>query len=613
MTNTIEIPLNKLVPFAGNVRKTHNKAFIAELAASIKAHGLQQNLVVRKEGAKYAVVAGGQRLKALLQLAKEGDIRLTYLVPCKIANDDFDAAEISLVENVMRDDMHPADKFEAFRDLVDKGHSIADIAARFGTTETHVRQLLKLARVSPAVLKAYREDKLTLEQVMAFAVSDDHAAQEHVLTNLRPHQRDPRTIRDALTENEIPASDRRVKFVTLKAYEKAGGQTRTDLFTESDESIFILDAALLDRLLKEKLGRVTQELAKEGWKWTDAYAEFGYQEQGQFRRIHAAPVPLPRKLAGEVETLQAEFDTLESAWQAADEDAEYPDRCEEIRERLDGIQRSRELRWTPEQLAMAGAVVSIGRDGKAEIARGLVRPEDMPKEGKKGKSKAANSGPGEAGTGESQVVMSAALVESLTAHKSAALAAELVGRPDIALAAVVHGFAARVFLDVPAEKRSLQITAHPQSLHRVEGSKAFECMEAERKQWLDVLPKSADALWTWCLEQKQERLLRLLAFCAATTVNAVQGKMDRPGSDRLANAAALASALKLDMNRWFTVDAPNYFSRIAKPQIFAALQEARNQPPAPAWEKLKKGELAALAERELAGKGWLPELLRPAA
>jgi hypothetical protein len=39
------------------------------------------------------------------------------------------------------------------------------------------------------------------------------------LENLRPHQRDPRIIQEALTENEIPASDRRVKFVTLKAYE----------------------------------------------------------------------------------------------------------------------------------------------------------------------------------------------------------------------------------------------------------------------------------------------------------------------------------------------------------------------------------------------------------
>lgn len=612
---TTEIALNKLIPFAGNVRKTHNKRFIAELAASIRTHGLQQNLVVRKEGAKYVVVAGGQRLKALLQLAKEGDIKPTYRVPCKISSGAFDAAEISLAENVMRDDMHPADKFGAFRDLVDQGHSTADIAARFGTSDKSVRQLLKLARVSPAVLKSYREGKLALEQVMAFAVSDDHAAQEHVLENLRPHQRDPRIIRDALTENEIPASDKRVKFVTLKAYEKAGGQTRTDLFTQGDESVFILDTALLDKLVKEKLDCATKELVKEGWKWTDAYADFGYEQRSQFRGIHPAPAELPRKLANEAAKLETEFQKLEKKWEGAGEDAEYPDRCEEIRDRLDKIERSRKREWTPEQLAMAGAVAVIGNDGKLQIERGFVRPEDMPKEGKKGKSKAAKAaGPDGQPEGEGQSPsLSAALTESLTAHRSAALAAELAAKPDVALAAVVHAMASRVLLDVSTEKRGLQIAAHPQSLHHVEGSKAFERMEAERKKWLDALPKTPEALWTWCLGQKQDALLKLLAFCAAATLNAVQGKSDRPGGERQKNAAGLASALKLNMAAWFTPDAANYFSRVSKPQVLDALKEGRNEPPAPAWEKLKKPELAALAERELAGKGWLPEVLRPAA
>lgn len=606
MTTTIEIPLNKLVPYADNVRKTHNKRFIAELAASIRAHGLQQNLVVKPDGKKYAVVAGGQRLKALMQLAKEGDIKPNYRVLCKIANDDFDAAEISLVENVMREDMHPADQFEAFRDLVDKGVPAVDIAARFGKSLDHVNRLLKLARVSPAVLKAYRADRLTLQQVMAFTVSDDRKAQDHVLEHLRQHQRDPSIIRDALTENEIPASDKRVKFVTLKAYEKAGGTTRADLFNEGDDSIFILDIALLDRLLTEKLAKVAQSVGKkEGWKWTETCADFGHEEKAQFRCVRADLAPLPAKLAKEVEKLTAEAGKLESRWEEAGEDAPYPDRIEEIRERLDEINDSRDDHWSPEKLAMAGTVVTIGDNGKAEIMRGFVRPGDMPK--KNGKAKPASSE-------ETQLpALSSALVESLTAHKSAALAAELSQRPDIALAAVVHALASRVLLDVHTEQRALQIGASPQSLQRVEGSKAFEQMEAARQKWRSQLPEDEDALWTWCLEQKQKTLLDLLAFCAAATVNAVQGKADKPEGDRLQNAKALASALKLDMKAWFAPDAANYFSRVAKPQIFAALKEVRTQPPAPAWDKLKKTELAQLAERELAGKGWLPEVLRSAA
>jgi len=204
-------------------------------------------------------------------------------------------------------------------------------------------------------------------------------------------------------------------------------------------------------------------------------------------------------------------------------------------------------------------------------------------------------------------------VEDLTAHKSAALAAELSERPDIALAAVVHALASGVLFDVSMERRALRIDGYTLSLHRVEGSKAFEHMEAARQKWRDRLPGDADALWTWCLEQKQKVLLELLAFCAAATVNAVQGKTDKPEAHRLRNAQALASALKLDMKPWFAPDAANYFSRVSKPQILVALQEARNQPPAPAWDKFKKPELAQLAERELAGKGWLPEVLRPAA
>jgi ParB family chromosome partitioning protein len=259
---------------------------------------------------------------------------------------------------------------------------------------------------------------------------------------------------------------------------------------------------------------------------------------------------------------------------------------------------------------MAGAVLTIGHDGKAQIERGLVRPEDMPT---KSDEPAKASGTGETGTGKEKLsAFSAALVESLTAHRSAALAAELQQRPEIALAAVVHAFARRVLFDVCSEDTSLQIAASSQSLHRVEGSKAFTQMEQTREKWRQTIPGTHD-LWTWCLGQDKGVLLDLLAFCAAASIDAVQRKSDRPDSERFRHADKLAAAVGLDMKAWFTPDAPNYFSRVSKPQIFDALREAKGQPPAPAWEKLKKAELAQEAERQLSGSGWMPELLRPAA
>lgn len=121
-----------------------------ELAASIAAPGLLQSLVVRKaKKGKFAVVAGGRRLSALRLLADAGKIEADYAVPCHLLDGAADAAEISLAENSVREPMHPADEFEAFRSLVDGGMSEADVAARFGVTEAVVSRRLRLARVSP--------------------------------------------------------------------------------------------------------------------------------------------------------------------------------------------------------------------------------------------------------------------------------------------------------------------------------------------------------------------------------------------------------------------------------------------------------------------------------
>jgi ParB family chromosome partitioning protein len=179
------IPLNRLTAGRGNVRKTGAKDDLDQLAASIAAHGLLQSLVVRKSArGKHAVIAGQRRFLALSMLAERGQITADMPIECRVMGADADATEIGLAENVVRVPMHPADQFEAFRDLIDKGAGVADIAARFGVSESTVQKRLKLGRVSAAILDAYRGGELGLEQVQAFAVSDDHDAQERVWTGI---------------------------------------------------------------------------------------------------------------------------------------------------------------------------------------------------------------------------------------------------------------------------------------------------------------------------------------------------------------------------------------------------------------------------------------------
>jgi len=174
------IPLNQLVRSSSNVRKTGVSVGIEELAASIAAHGLLQNLQVRPcAKGKFEVVAGGRRFAALSLLAKQKKLDKNADIACHVL-DTEDAGEISLVENTLRLPMHPADQFEAFHALTLRGKGMEEIAARFGVSVAVVRQRLKLAGVSPRLMQLYREDELSLDQLMAFTVTDDHAAQETV-------------------------------------------------------------------------------------------------------------------------------------------------------------------------------------------------------------------------------------------------------------------------------------------------------------------------------------------------------------------------------------------------------------------------------------------------
>ena len=263
----ITIPLNKLVPSSRNVRKTGGQS-IEDLAASIKAHGLIHNLVVTKavKGDKHEVIAGARRLAALQKLAKEKVLPKTFEVPCRVIDAEA-STESSLAENTIRQAMHPADQFAAFQQLVSDGLGCDEIAARFGVTATTVRQRLKLANVAPRLFGLYRADEISLEQLMALAVTDDHDSQERVWDSAQEWQKQPHALRRALTETMVDAAnDPRARFVGIDAYINAGGLIDRDLFQPEHEG-YLTDPAKLDRLVAEKLESLAAEVRGEGWKW----------------------------------------------------------------------------------------------------------------------------------------------------------------------------------------------------------------------------------------------------------------------------------------------------------------------------------------------------------
>ena len=610
MTDTTSIPLSKLTAWDGNVRKTAGAdTSLAELSASIAAHGLLQSLIVRKgQKGKYAVVAGGRRLQALKMLASHGKIPADYAVRCHLISDEADATEISLAENAVREQMHPADEFEAFQALSDK-MPLAEIAARFGVTEKRVLQRLRLARVSPVLLQAYRDGETTLDCLMAFAVTDDRDAQERLWASAPAWLKtSARQIRDTLTAQSVTAGDRRVAFVTLEAYEKAGGVVRRDLFCDDEDGIFIEDLALLETLVAEKLQTIATSVLKDGWKWAEIRQEFDASDWSHCGRVFQETVPLSEADSAELARLEQEADAFYDIEGELDDETQA--RFEAISARLDALSDCESV-WTEDAKAIAGAVVCLGYDGEPEIRYGFVKPEDQPETDAVAGAKArtvVNEDSTVTEVDETRA-LPAALIEDLSRHKTAAIGAELSMRPDIALAALVHTLASQAFLGRASGNTCLEIFATETSLRRVEGTPAFEALKAAQVNWDDRIPGSPDALWQWCLGQDQSVLLDLLAFCLARTVNAVRAKSDLAGDPRFAHADRLAATLALDPAKWFTPTAENYFGRISKAGILDALLQAKGAI-APAWTKLKKADLAALAEREISGTGWLPESLR---
>ncbi|HBP1971187.1 TPA: ParB/RepB/Spo0J family partition protein [Pseudomonas aeruginosa] len=626
--NLILVPLSRLVsrPKGRNVRKTPRMS-IPELAASIQRVGLLQNLIVTAtaDGEHYEVVAGGRRLAALKLLAKKRRISKEWEVPClRVA--DATARTASLTENVQREAMHPADQFEAFAALVMEGRSIEDIAADFSVTPLVVQRRLKLANVSPRLLADYRAEAVSLDQLMALAITDDHAAQEAAFYGAPEWQRHPSYLRERLTEREIDAYRHPlVRFVGLDAYEAAGGGIRRDLFADDDAGVYLTDAALLERLAQDKLAGIAAEVKAEGWAWVDATPSVTHADLHAFQRAPKERREPNKREAARIETLQAKLHALAEAVDAAldADDEDKADALQEEGERLgeqlqaleDGLQD-----YSPNVKAAAGAIVTSDRNGAAVVHRGLMREAEARalrtlerlRQGFGGED-AANEDEGEHGDNDAPpktAAMSDRLAQRLSAHRTAALQIEVARHPHVALAAVVHGMVQTV-LQGSYYGHDLPLGVKLTQQDRLEGmapdwpeSPAAVALRELQQVAGDALPQDSAELFAALLAKPQDELVRLLAVCVASTVDVVM-----PRATALQPGAELAQAVGLDMAAWWQPTAEGYFKHISKAVILDAVGEFAPEH-VTRLAKLKKADIAGEAERLADGTGWMPAIFR---
>jgi len=620
------IPLNKLVPSPLNVRKTGTD--IEELAMLIDAHGLLQSLVViehftkqKKATDQFEVVAGGRRLRALRKLAELGKISKTEEILCKLTTRE-QAVAVSTAENSGREAMSTADLIQAFRDMVAAGATVEEVAISFGITPLTVTRRLKLANVSPRLFEQFRQGEVSMDQMMALSISDDHEAQERVWDSMSSYERHASNLRRQLLGREIDAArDPVAQFVGVENYEAAGGIITRDLFDEDENAGYIVNADLLYRLAKDKLDAEAAKLQKEGWKWIETRTSFDYSERHAFSEAPMGMREPTEKEQAKLDALAKEQSegeaALEALYDSAEDDIDQKV-ADDLERAVDKAMRETDKlhakmrRYDPDVLAIAGAVVTIDHGGKSLVYRGLVKPEDR-KEAKKvtAKAKASGQDGDDADPAAAGAALSESLHRKLTAHRTKALQVLMADNTHVALAAVVHVLLQQVVIERSYRTDSaLSIRANDsesalgQFADDMEGSKADEAMKGRLDNWRERIPGDSDKLLPWLIGQDDGSLMELLALCAAQSLNAVTASAQAHAAD------AIAEAVGLDMADWWTATGTSYLAQVPKARIADAVAEAVSSEAALSLAKLKKGEAVVKAEGLLAGTRWLPAPLR---
>jgi ParB family chromosome partitioning protein len=274
--------------------------------------------------------------------------------------------------------MNPADECLAFRQLVEQGLEVEDIARRFGLTSRFVEGRLRLADLAPVVFEALGAGEIGLEIAKAYAVTADVERQAQVFEQAaRSYMANhPDSIRRMMTEATVSAGDRRALFVGEEAYVAAGGRIERDLFAEAGESRF-LDVALLDRLALEKLESLASAAAAEhGLAFVRPTLDrwVGFDSLCGLERV---PVEAPRltdEESARIEALESEIGELvaslddESTGDRARAEAES--KIRDLGREMDSISDKRPV-LGDELRGRVGTFLLLDRDGRPTLDSGF--------------------------------------------------------------------------------------------------------------------------------------------------------------------------------------------------------------------------------------------------
>jgi ParB family chromosome partitioning protein len=201
----VDLPIDQIHPGVNQPRKSFNSSSLEEMAASIRASGVIQPVIVRRVDGAYELIAGERRWRAARMAGLE------HLPAIVRPASDAQSLELALVENLLREDLNPMEEAEAYAKLLAQFHWTQDaLATRIGKDRSSIANALRLLRLPETIQEDLRDGRLTMGHARALLALDDAGLQMKLREEILAHSWSVRATEDQVrtVEPESPAPRR---------------------------------------------------------------------------------------------------------------------------------------------------------------------------------------------------------------------------------------------------------------------------------------------------------------------------------------------------------------------------------------------------------------------
>src|SRR6266571_9582728 len=219
----IDVPIDKIEVNPNQPRKVFDFTALDELAASIRASGVIQPIIVRRYGDGYQLIAGERRWRAARQAGLD---RIPAIVR---EATDAQSIELALVEHLLGEDLNPIEAAQAYQKLLAEfGWTQEELAQRIGKDRTSIANCLRLLRLPEDIQTDLRSGRLTMGHARALLALTSVAEQLQLRDEILAHDWSVRTTEDSIRATEavgvargLPPRKGRRRSVELAALEEA--------------------------------------------------------------------------------------------------------------------------------------------------------------------------------------------------------------------------------------------------------------------------------------------------------------------------------------------------------------------------------------------------------